>query len=103
MAVLETGGGTITARRSERDALVLWANSPPEERAKAYADNHFGIPADRMPKAITEKFKSADAVRVKDIIDTRCVRCHGGDVKPENRFENYETLKKFLDPKAAAN
>jgi mono/diheme cytochrome c family protein len=103
------GGGPALAhlraeRMGERDALVLWAGAPPEERAKAYADNHFGIPADQMPKSITKEFRSAaDAVKVKSIIDARCARCHrandaAADAGGATKFplDTYAGVEKYL-------
>lgn len=94
-------------RDGERDAVVLWAQSPPDERKKAYLDDHFGIEAGKEPKAITAKFKSPDgAYKVKSIIETRCVRCHrpGGDDTDASRFslQTYEELERYLTVPAAA-
>jgi cytochrome c553 len=93
-------------RDGERDAVVLWAQSPPDERKKAYLDDHYGIDAGKEPKAITAKFKSPDgAYKVKSIIETRCVRCHrpGGDDTDASRFslQTYEELERYLTVPAA--
>ena len=97
-------------RTGERDALVLWATAEPADREKAYRDDHFGIPADTMPKSITKQFLSDDgtAVKVKSIIDTRCVRCHresGADKDAAGAtsypLDTYEGIAKFLEVKEA--
>jgi cytochrome c553 len=82
----------------ERDVLVLWANAPAAARLKAYQDDHFGVAAADMPKAVTPKFKSApDAVKVKSIIDARCVLCHGkgGDAE-QYPLDRYEAVEQYL-------
>jgi cytochrome c553 len=88
-------------RDGERDALVLWAESDPDVRKKAYQDDHFDIKAGKEPKAITEDFKiGTGAVKVRSIIETRCVRCHqpnGDDTNAGNfPLQTYEQIEKYL-------
>ncbi|MBA4190471.1 MAG: hypothetical protein C0467_20990 [Planctomycetaceae bacterium] len=83
-------------REGERDALVLWTNAPTDERKKAFESDSFNV-ADKMPKAITEKFKNGDTVKVKSIIEARCVVCHGKG-QPQESFplETYAQIDKYL-------
>lgn len=85
-------------REGERSALALWASAPPEVRERAYREDHFAIePANSLP-AITPEFKSGDAVKVKSIIDTRCVRCHGKEgAQSAFPLEAYEQVTKYLE------
>ncbi len=82
-------------REGERDALVLWASGATEERKKTYEIDSFHT--EIMPKAITEKFKNGDSVKVKSIIEARCVVCHGKG-QPQSGFplETYEQIDKYL-------
>jgi len=95
------GGGDLTQlrgeREGERDALVLWANAAPDVRKTAYENDHFAIPADWMPKAFTEKFKKGDVVKVKSILEVRCVSCHGkGQPQESYPLETYDQIDKYL-------
>jgi hypothetical protein len=101
------GGGDAKAklqpqRDGERDVLVMWAESPANERKKAFDSDHFGMEPGKEPKAITPDFKSADgAFRVKSILETRCARCHmpdGADPKAaQYPLQTYEQITKYLD------
>jgi cytochrome c553 len=92
----------IRAERSgERDVLVLWAESDPEIRQRAYLDDNFGVEPNKMPPAITSEFKSTDgAIKVKSIIEARCTRCHkpdGDDTKAANfPLVSYADIEKYL-------
>lgn len=67
-------------RDGERDALVLWAKSPPTARKQAYEADHFVVEAGKEPRALTDRFKIAGGgVRVRSVIEARCVRCHAKD------------------------
>ncbi|MFO0822876.1 MAG: hypothetical protein U0792_07115 [Gemmataceae bacterium] len=84
-------------REGERDSLVLWATAPDAERKKAYEADSFTPAADKMPKAITEKMKVGSAVKVKSIIDARCVNCHGkGEAQEGFPLETYSQIEKYL-------
>lgn len=91
-------------RDGERDAVVLWAESPPDVRKKAFEDDHFGlegVPADKRPKAMTPAYRSdAGAIRVKSILEQRCTRCHkpdGDDSKAASYpLVNYADFEKYL-------
>ena len=78
-------------REGERLALIAWCNSdPPAQqggvREKAYVDDKFVLP-ESFPagQPITEEFfdKDTRTVAIKALIDSRCVKCHGGDKKPD--------------------
>lgn len=88
----------LPQREGERDALVLWAESPPDVRKKAYDDDHFGIEPGKGPKVITKEFKSDDgAIKVKSIIETRCARCHKKGEPQENYpLEKFSQIEKYL-------
>ncbi|WP_439627050.1 hypothetical protein [Gemmata sp.] len=93
-------------REGERDALVLWANAPPDERKAAYEADGFVVAADKMPRAITGKFVTGDAVKVKTLIDARCANCHrnGGDDSKAAAFplDTYDAIAKYLAVPASA-
>ncbi|HVL11497.1 MAG TPA: hypothetical protein VM529_02970 [Gemmata sp.] len=86
-------------RDGERLALIAWAKLPDAERKKVFDEDAFALPpgAERATPAYVKNGK----LKIATLITDRCVRCHAGDVKDENRFADYDTLKKskFLDPK----
>jgi hypothetical protein len=86
-------------RQGELEALVAWVKLPDPEREKTYKDDAFPLP--EAAKQATLRFVKDGKLKISTLITERCVRCHGGDVKEENRFADYETLKKtgFLEPK----
>jgi hypothetical protein len=88
-------------RESERNALALWANAPSEIREQAYRDDHFDPEPTNKPSTITPEFKcTGDAIKVKSIIDTRCVRCHSKDGVDSKAspypLETYGQISKYL-------
>lgn len=94
-------------RDGERDALVLWAESPPDVRREAYEKDHFAVKPGEEPKAITPEFRSPDgAYKVKSIIEVRCARCHmpdGADASASKYpLETYAQIEKYLARPAAA-
>ncbi|HSQ57413.1 MAG TPA: hypothetical protein VLM40_16950, partial [Gemmata sp.] len=85
-------------RHAERLAIIAWSKLPEAERKKSYEMDGFTLAPD-IAKQITPRYAKDGKLKIGSLIADRCVRCHGGDVKPENQFENYETLKKFLQQK----
>ena len=86
-------------RHGELEGLVAWVKLPDAERRKAFHDDAFPLP--EAAKQTTPRYVKDGKFKIQSLITDRCVRCHGGDVKEENRFSDYETLKKtgFLEPK----
>jgi cytochrome c553 len=84
----------------ERDALVLWANLSPKDREDAFTRDHFDV-KDKMPKTITKTFAIDGAVKVKSIIEARCVHCHmkDGDNSSAEQYPltTYVQISKYLD------
>ncbi|MBA4063240.1 MAG: hypothetical protein C0501_05925 [Isosphaera sp.] len=96
----------LAERDGERDILVLWAESPPEGRKKAYDADRFDPDAGKEPKAITDDFHiQGGGYRVKSIIDARCARCHkpDGDDTQAAKYplETYAQVEKYLAAPAA--
>src|SRR5262245_25263169 len=84
-------------RKGEQIALQLWINTPDEARKTAYDKNHFELKPDQMPK-ITPEFQDGNAVKVKDIIEHRCLTCHSsGGEKEDVRLDSYEGLAKHME------
>lgn len=87
-------------REGERKIVELWSVLPDVQRKEAYEQDKFTPNADR-PAAITKDFIHgggiADGVKVKSIINARCVACHteGGD-KGEFPLDTYEQISKYL-------
>ncbi|OWK46371.1 hypothetical protein FRUB_00070 [Fimbriiglobus ruber] len=72
-------------REGERQTLIAWINADPDERKTAYEKDDFKIPDTLSGRPITEEFadKATGTAKIKSIIEERCVRCHGGDKKPD--------------------
>lgn len=90
-------------RKGEQQVFKLWINTPEEARKKAYEADRFEVPADQMPKAMTPAFKDGNAIKIKSIIDARCVNCHskGGD-KDTVPLDTHEGLLKHMNAEKAA-
>jgi hypothetical protein len=89
----ERGKETVDAERSgERSALLLWVNAKPEVRKKAYEDDKFKLPG-IWGQPISEEFfdKDAKTVPIKTLIEVRCLKCHGGEKKPD--LDEYAKLE----------
>jgi mono/diheme cytochrome c family protein len=92
-------------RAGEQVVAILWAESPPEARKRAYEEDKFA-PADpaKSPKDVTPRFKNADgSFKVKSMIDARCARCHSKDGDPAQfPLETYDQIEgKYLAKPAA--
>jgi hypothetical protein len=85
-------------REGEQAAAELWGRAQPEARKTAYEKNAFAVDPKDAPRAITPKFKNADGtVRVKDLIEARCTRCHRkGGSYPGAPFQSYSEINKYL-------
>lgn len=84
-------------RKGEQAVFALWIRTPDAERKAAYAADKFTPPADKMPKALTAALKDGDAVRIKTLIDSRCVVCHSkGGTKEDVLLDTYAALSAFL-------
>jgi hypothetical protein len=94
----------INAQRvGEQIAVALWVNAPEEPRRAAYAADKFVPPAGKLPKTITAAFLDGDGIKIKSIVDNRCVTCHskGGD-KEDVPLDTYDGLAKFMGVEAVA-
>ncbi|MFQ3593820.1 MAG: hypothetical protein SNJ82_11635 [Gemmataceae bacterium] len=89
-------------RYGERDALVAWIQAGADKTA--YEQDNFVLPRDQVPEAITEEFAEKTEqgwnVKIKSILEARCVRCHqegGDDANASNyKLDSYENLSKYL-------
>ena len=95
-------------REGERLALQLWINLPADKRQRFYDSDRLIIdPAEKAPKSITSKYagnlsKIADGIRVKTILQDRCVRCHisqgGDDLKAaQYPLETFAQLEVYME------
>lgn len=90
-------------RKGEQAAFALWINTPDAERKAAYAADKFPLPAGKAPAALTSALKDGDALKIKTLIEARCVTCHskGGD-KEDVPLDSYDELAKWMKVDAAA-
>jgi len=88
----------VAEREGELAALRAWVKAAPDARKKAFEDDKFPLPAEMKDKPMTADFvaDSTRAVKIKTLMETRCMSCHGGDVKVN--LETYESLEKYLKP-----
>jgi hypothetical protein len=90
-------------RAGEQIALALWVNAAGEPRKAAYAADRFVPPAGKMPKAVTPAFLDGDGIKIRSIIDNRCVTCHSkGGEKEDVPLNTYDGLAKFMKVEAVA-
>ncbi|MBP3958914.1 hypothetical protein J8F10_27030 [Gemmata sp. G18] len=90
-------------RKGEQAVFALWINTPDEQRKAAYAADKFVPPAGKAPAAFTPGLKDGDAIKIKTLIDARCVTCHSkGGEKEDVRLDTYECLKPFMTVAEAA-
>jgi cytochrome c553 len=89
-------------RKGEQAAFALWINTPDAERKAAYAADKFPLPAGKAPAALTSALKDGDALKIKTLIEARCVTCHskGGD-KEDVPLDSYDELAKWMKVDAA--
>jgi hypothetical protein len=88
-------------REGEQMALKAWLNADPDARKKAYDDDRFPLPPDRVGKPVTEDcLIDGNAVKVKSILTDRCVQCHAvGQEQEDYPLETYEQLMKYVPGK----
>ncbi len=89
----------VPQRTGERDGLLAWVKAAPDARKKAYDDNAFALP-EALAGKVTPEFTDKDGKRlkVKDMIETRCVRCHAESDKVV--LDSFDRLAKYLTPAA---
>lgn len=90
-------------RRGEQLALKLWINTPEADRRAAYEADRFVPPPGEVPKHLTPALVAGNVVKVKSIIEHRCVTCHskGGD-KEDVPLDTYDGLAPFMVADAVA-
>jgi hypothetical protein len=80
-------------RAGEQEAFRLWINTSDDQRKAAHGADKFVPPAGKTPKTITAAFKDGDAIKIKSIIDNRCVTCHSkGKEKEDVLLDTYDGL-----------
>lgn len=85
-------------RDGERLAIIAWIKSTPEVRRRAYDEDNFWLPKDRIGKPLTPGYRAGpEGAKVKLILNHRCVRCHrpGGE-KQDTPLNTYEALAPYL-------
>ncbi len=97
-------------REGEADALAHWIHNGLAK--KAFDDNRYPLPDDLRDHPITEKFLirnskgEPDAVKINDLINKRCARCHSesssNSLAKEVPLSDYWQLKSYADPKSGA-
>lgn len=94
-------------RDTERLGLMAWLDSGANKRE--YDADKFILPKDLADRPLTEGFEIKDGetrgLKIKSVIENRCVRCHseGGDPKAEKfPMANWKELKPFVTAKTGA-
>jgi len=84
-------------RQAELDAVVAWGRAPEAARKGAYAGNGFDVPA--LVGKVNPEFVAAGKLKVRSLIEARCVVCHGPEGKQSDYpLDNWEGLSKYLAP-----
>ncbi len=84
-------------RKGEQTVFALWINTPDEPRKASYAADKFTPPPGTMPKAFTPLLTDGNAVKIKTLIEARCVTCHSnGGEKADVLLDSYECLSRFM-------
>lgn len=85
-------------REGELAALLAWAKAEADARKKAYEADRFELPAELANKPMTPTMQvGSNVVKVKTLINERCVTCHGtGKDREDLPMENYEQIAKFF-------
>jgi hypothetical protein len=96
---LERGKQIVDGERfGEIKALKAWIQSESSIRKSAYEADAFiySLPTDG--DLITSDFfdQEKKSLQVKTLIETRCVKCHNGDQKPD--LESYSQLEPLITP-----
>lgn len=101
-AIEARGKETVDAEREgDRQSMKAWVNADPEVRKNAYDFDSFALPPAFTGKPLTSDYfdKESKTLKIKTLIEERCLRCHGGDKPPE--LDEYVKLEKYLAvPKA---
>ena len=86
-------------RETEQALLAEWFGLPDDARKKAYDTDSWAIPNELAAQPLTTEFKAGAAVKVKSLLVTRCVVCHGdGGDKADAPMETYDQLRKYFGP-----
>jgi hypothetical protein len=87
-------------REGERNALLAWLRSDAAKRKAAYETDAFPLPAELNGKPITPDYVEGKVVKVKTLLEDRCVRCHSKDGEQSDfPLETYDELLKYIDGK----
>lgn len=90
-------------RTGERAAFALWIRAADAERKAAYAADRFPLPAGKAPPALTSALKDGDALKIRSLVEARCVTCHStGGEKEDVPLDSYDELAKWMKVDAAA-
>jgi len=91
----------LAERQGEHAFLVAWLKLPNEARKAAYDADKLTPPADLTAQPVTADYKADGAIKIKTILNDRCVKCHepGAD-KEEIPLDTFEGILKQLQPKA---
>jgi hypothetical protein len=80
--------GTLRAERDgERKAILAWAQKGAPQGA--YRKDALPLPADWADQPITPEFRDGDKLKVRSILEARCVRCHQSREPDDTNAGNY--------------
>jgi hypothetical protein len=89
-------------REGERLALRDWLRTESAKRKEYYDADAFPLPAVLDGKPITPDYVEGKVVKVKTLLEDRCVRCHSKDGEQSDfPLETYDELLKYIDGKPA--
>lgn len=93
----------IAERRGEHDAVIAWAKLAEELRKQAYETDHFSLPKELSDKPLTPDYISEGFVKIRTIINDRCIRCHSADGEQSDiPLDSYDGLRQLLTQKSSS-
>lgn len=90
-------------RHGEQTVFKLWINQPDSDRRAAYEADKFEVQPSQMPNHLTLAFRQGTTVKIRSIIENRCVTCHSqGGNKEDVPLDSYDDLAPFMAVSAPA-
>jgi hypothetical protein len=81
-------------REGERQAMLLWVRSSPNEKRTGYEDDRFALPTEWKTRAISPVFLTdKHELKIKSLVNARCQNCH---VEQSPSLSNYAELESLV-------
>ncbi len=105
--IKKRGEDTVRAERAgEKKALLAWVHAG--AKRGPYQSDSFPLPPDWGDQPITEEFRQDDRLKIRSIVESRCVRCHTQTGQSEDGaaqsypLEHYDEVAKYAQKSSGA-